>query len=147
MQATFFALFINSNPSFIQVGWEPGLFTTLVMVLTQVAGIAFTMWLGERMTEVGVGNGISLIITSGIIAAYPREIAATAQLLRTEAVQLTSLLAFIAVIVATIAGIVYVYQAERRVPVTYARARAARPDRRVGRDRPPGCPSRSTRRA
>ncbi len=123
VQATFFALFINSNPSFIQVGWEPGLFTTLVMVLTQVAGIAFTMWLGERMTEVGVGNGISLIITSGIIAAYPREIAATAQLLRTEAVQLTSLLAFIAVIVATIAGIVYVYQAERRVPVTYARAR------------------------
>lgn len=123
VQATFFALFINSNPSFIQVGWEPGLFTTLVMVLTQVAGIAFTMWLGERMTEVGVGNGISLIITSGIIAAYPREIAATAQLLRTEAVQLTSLLAFIAVIVATIAGIVYVYQAERRVPITYARAR------------------------
>ncbi|ASN81577.1 MULTISPECIES: preprotein translocase subunit SecY [Deinococcus] len=124
LQATFFASFINSNASYIAVGWEPGLFTILVMVLTQVAGIAFTMWLGERMTEVGIGNGISLIITAGIIAAYPREIAATAELLRTDAVQLTAIIAFVAVIIATIAGIVYVYQGERRVPVTYARARS-----------------------
>ncbi|MFC4424787.1 preprotein translocase subunit SecY [Deinococcus navajonensis] len=123
MQALFFSLYINSNPSFIAVGWDPGLFTVLVMVLTQVAGIAFTMWIGERMTEVGVGNGISLIITAGIIAAYPREIAATAELFRTDAVTLMPLLAFVAVIILTIAGIVYVYQAERRVPVTYARAR------------------------
>ncbi|ACO46863.1 preprotein translocase subunit SecY [Deinococcus deserti] len=123
LQALFFSLYINSNPSFIAVGWEPGLFTILVMVLTQVAGIAFTMWIGERITEVGVGNGISLIITAGIIAVYPTEIANTAELFRTDAVQLMPLLAFIAVIIATIAGIVYVYQAERRVPVTYARAR------------------------
>ncbi|MFC4637976.1 preprotein translocase subunit SecY [Deinococcus hohokamensis] len=123
MQALFFSLYINSNPSYIAVGWEPGLFTVLVMVLTQVAGIAFTMWIGERMTEVGVGNGISLIITAGIIAAYPREVAATAELFRTDAVTLMPLLAFVAVIILTIAGIVYIYQAERRVPVTYARAR------------------------
>ncbi|GGK41492.1 protein translocase subunit SecY [Deinococcus malanensis] len=123
LQALFFSLYINSNPSFIAVGWEPGLFTILVMVLTQVAGIAFTMWIGERITEVGVGNGISLIITAGIIAVYPTEIANTAELFRTDAVQLMPLLAFIAVIIATIAGIVYIYQAERRVPVTYARAR------------------------
>lgn len=123
IQATFFALYITSNPAFIAVGWDPGVFTILVMVLTQVAGVAFTMWLGERLTEVGIGNGISLIITSGIIAVYPREIAATAQLLRSEETSLLSIVAFIAVILVTIAGIVYVYQAERRVPVTYARAR------------------------
>ncbi|MHA0033551.1 preprotein translocase subunit SecY [Deinococcus sp. PESE-13] len=123
VQALFFSLYITSNPSFIAVGWDPGLFTVLVMVLTQVAGIAFTMWIGERITEVGIGNGISLIITAGIIAVYPREIAATAQLLRSEQTTLLSILAFIAVILVTIAGIVYIYQAERRVPVTYARAR------------------------
>lgn len=124
VQALFFSLYITSNPSFLAPGWDPGVFTLVVMVLTQVAGIAFTMWIGERITDVGVGNGISLIITAGIIAVYPREIAATAQLLRTDQVQILSLVAFVAVILVTIAGIVYVYQAERRVPVTYARARA-----------------------
>ncbi|MBZ9751297.1 preprotein translocase subunit SecY [Deinococcus sp. HMF7620] len=125
VQALFFALYINANPSFIAVGWTPGLFTIIVMVLTQVAGVAFTMWLGERMTEVGVGNGISLIITAGIIAMYPGEIANTAALVRADpdGNWLLRLLAFGAVVLVTIAGIVYVYQAERRVPVTYARAR------------------------
>ncbi|WP_102127889.1 preprotein translocase subunit SecY [Deinococcus planocerae] len=127
LQALFFSLYITSNPAFIAVGWDPGLFTVLVMVLTQVAGIAFTLWIGERITEVGVGNGISLIITAGIIANYPREIAATGQLFRTEQVSLLQILAFAAVILVTIAGIVYVYQGERRVPVTYARARGGAP--------------------
>ncbi|WP_104991188.1 preprotein translocase subunit SecY [Deinococcus sp. NW-56] len=126
-QALFFSLYITSNPQFIAVGWDPGLFTILVMVLTQVAGIAFTLWIGERITEVGVGNGISLIITAGIIANYPREIAATGELFRTEQVSLLQILAFAAVILVTIAGIVYVYQGERRVPVTYARARGGAP--------------------
>ncbi|MBX8466137.1 MULTISPECIES: preprotein translocase subunit SecY [unclassified Deinococcus] len=124
VQAVFFSLYITSQPQFLAPGWDGGFFTLFVMVLTQVAGIAFTMWIGERITDVGVGNGISLIITAGIIAVYPREIAATAQLLRTDQVQILSLVAFAAVILLTIAGIVYVYQAERRVPVTYARARA-----------------------
>lgn len=132
VQALFFSLFVTSNASYVAVGWTPGLFTVLVMVLTQVAGIAFTMWIGERITEVGVGNGISLIITVGIISAYPREIAATAQLFRTDQVQLLSLLAFIAIILVTIAGIVYVYQGERRVPVTYARARGGAPTAAAG---------------
>lgn len=135
VQATFFAAMINSNPSYIAVGWEPGLFTTMVMVLTQIAGIAFTMWIGERITEVGIGNGISLIITAGIIANYPREIAATAALLRNETISVLSVVAFAAAILVTLAGIVYVYQAERRVPITYARARggAAGDARAAGR--------------
>lgn len=127
LQATFFSAYINSNPQFIAVGWDPGLFTTLVMVLTQVAGIAFTMWLGERITEVGVGNGISLIITAGIIARYPFEIRSTAALLQNDQISILSIVAFAAAILVTIAGIVYVYQAERRVPVTYARARGGAP--------------------
>lgn len=135
VQATFFAAMINSNPSYIAVGWEPGLFTTLVMVLTQVAGIAFTMWIGERITEVGIGNGISLIITAGIIARYPFEIKSTAALLQNETISVLSVVAFAAAILVTLAGIVYVYQAERRVPITYARARggAAGDARAAGR--------------
>lgn len=123
LQAGFFSFYINSNPQFVAIGWEPGLFTILIMMLTQVAGIALAMWLGERITEVGIGNGISLIITAGIIARYPFEIKNTADLLKNDQVSILSLVAFVAAILVTIAGIVYVYQAERRVPVTYARAR------------------------
>lgn len=125
LQATVFSLFVTSSAANIAVGWAPGLFTLLVMVLTQVAGIAFTMWLGERITEVGMGNGISLIITSGIIARYPAEIAATAQLFKQGQISILSILAFIVMTLIVMAGIVYVYQAERRVPVQYARARSA----------------------
>lgn len=132
VQATAFSLYIvnGSNHQFVAVGWDPGLFTILVMVLTQVAGIAFAMWIGERITEVGVGNGISLIITSGIVARYPFEIKSTADLVRASPDDnwVLRLLAFVAAVLVTIVGIVYVYQAERRVPVTYARARGGAPN-------------------
>lgn len=133
-QSLFLALFLTSNPQFIAVGWTPSLFTVLMIVLTQVAGIALTLFIGERITEVGIGNGISLIITAGIVGAYPAQIAATAELFRSGQVTLLPLLGFIAIVVATIIGIVYVYQAERRVPITYARARggAAGTGRRAG---------------
>ncbi|WP_291426309.1 preprotein translocase subunit SecY [Deinococcus sp.] len=127
LQATFFSLYIvnANNHQFVAVGWDPGLFTIIVMVLTQVAGIAFAMWIGERITEVGIGNGISLIITAGIIARYPVEFKSTADLVRASPDDnwVLRLLAFAVSILITIVGIVYVYQAERRVPVTYARAR------------------------
>ncbi|AWN22099.1 preprotein translocase subunit SecY [Deinococcus irradiatisoli] len=134
VQATIFSLFVSSSPANIAVGWTPGLFTLLVMVLTQVAGIAFTMWIGERITEVGLGNGISLIITAGIIARYPTEVGATAELFRQGNLSVLSILAFIAITVLVIVAIVYVYQAERRVPVQYARARGGTPQGGSGRN-------------
>ncbi|WP_161883352.1 preprotein translocase subunit SecY [Deinococcus alpinitundrae] len=134
VQATVFSLFVSSNPANIAVGWTPGLFTLLVMVLTQVAGIAFTMWIGERITEVGLGNGISLIITAGIIARYPTEIGATATLFRQGNLSVLSILAFVAITILVIVAIVYVYQAERRVPVQYARARGGTPQGGSGRN-------------
>ncbi|MFC4456604.1 preprotein translocase subunit SecY [Deinococcus sonorensis] len=121
VQATIFSVLFTRDAGNLAPGWDPGLFTILVMVLAQVAGIAFTMWLGERITEVGVGNGISLIITAGIIARYPPEIANTAKLMQAGNLTLFPLLGFILVTLLVIAGIVYVYQAERRVPVQYAR--------------------------
>ncbi|AZI42795.1 preprotein translocase subunit SecY [Deinococcus psychrotolerans] len=127
VQATVFSLFVSSNAANIAVGWTPGLFTLLVMILTQVAGVAFAMWIGERITEVGIGNGISLIITLGIIARYPTEIGATATLFREGNLGILSIVAFLAIIIVVVVGIVYVYQAERRVPVQYARARGGTP--------------------
>ena len=121
VQAIVFSVLVTQNPSNLAVGWDQGAFTILVMVLTQVAGIAFTMWLGERITEVGVGNGISLIIMAGIVARYPTEIAATAQLFRQDQVSLLQLVIFVVILLAVIVGIVFVYQGERRVPVQYAR--------------------------
>lgn len=122
-QALFFSLYIVSNPSLLAIGWDPNFFTVLVMVITQIAGVAMTLWIGERITEVGVGNGISLIIVAGIIGAYPAEIMATLQLFRNEQITLLPLIAFVGVILLTMAGIVAVHTAERRVPITYARAR------------------------
>ena len=121
VQATIFSIIVSRDAANIAPGWDPGLFTILVMVLTQVAGIAFAMWLGERITEVGLGNGISLIIMAGIIARYPTEISNTAQLFRSGNLGILPLLLFVLVTLAVIAGIVYIYQAERRVPVQYAR--------------------------
>ncbi|PYE48134.1 preprotein translocase subunit SecY [Deinococcus yavapaiensis] len=122
VQALIFSVYIiNSNPQALSPGWGPTFDTVLIMVLTQVAGIAFTMWLGERITEIGLGNGISLIIFAGIVSRYPIEISSTAELLRTGAVSALAIVAFVAILLIVIGGIVFVYQGERRVPVQYAR--------------------------
>jgi len=123
LQAFFFAIAViqADGGRYLAPGWAPGLELTLIVVLTQVAGVAFTMWLGERITEVGIGNGISLIIFAGIVASYPFEISATVQLLRTGSISVLAIVAFLVISIAVIAGIVYIHQAERRVPVQYAR--------------------------
>lgn len=123
VQALFFSLaFVQADGGrFLLPGWAPGFELTLIIVLVQVAGVAFTVWLGERITEVGIGNGISLIIFAGIVASYPREIVATAEVLRTGAVSVLAVVAFAAILLVTVAAVVFVYQAERRIPVQYAR--------------------------
>jgi preprotein translocase subunit SecY len=106
----------------VRVGWGesiPLLYT--IVVLTQVAGIAITMWLGERITEYGIGNGTSLIIFAGIVVRFPIEIQQTIALMNTGQVTLLGVLLFFALIVAQIAAIVLVQQGERRIPVQYAR--------------------------
>ena len=64
---------------------DPGVFFRLTTVITLVAGTIFLMWLGEQITQRGIGNGISLIIFSGIVAEIPRALAATFELGRTGA--------------------------------------------------------------
>lgn len=107
--------------AFLLPGWEPGWFFRITVVLTQVAGIAFTLWLGERISEIGIGNGVSLIIFAGIVNRFPHVFQEIYQLFQQGTVSLLSISAFFAIILAVIAGIVFVQQAERRVPVQYAR--------------------------
>lgn len=102
-------------------GWSPGPFLWLVVVVTQVAGIAILLWLAERITEYGVGNGTSMIIMGGIVASWLPQIIQTFGLVRTGEINLIALILFFAFVVAAFAGMAAVQQSERRIPVQYAR--------------------------
>ena len=104
---------------------DPGLFFRLVTVVTLMSGTVFLMWLGEQITARGIGNGISLIIMSGIVANLPHALAATLELGRTGALSPVFILLFLAVSVAVVAFIVFMERAQRRILVQY-------PKRQVG---------------
>jgi preprotein translocase subunit SecY len=98
---------------------DAGLFTTLVNVLVIAGGSLLLMWIGELITEFGVGNGVSLIIFAGIVATLPTTIS---QLLFSYDVsQIPLYLGFILVGILITAGVVVVTEAERPIPITYAR--------------------------
>lgn len=104
---------------------DPGIFFRATTVITLVGGTVFLMWLGEQITSRGVGNGISLIIFSGIVAELPRALAGTLELGRQGAIS-TAIILFLAVmVIAVIMGIVFVERAQRRLLVQY-------PKRQVG---------------
>jgi len=90
-------------------------------VITLTAGTAFIMWLGEQITERGIGNGISLIIFAGIVAGAPAAIGATMELVRAGTMNIFLLLALAVFMVAVVAFIVFVEQGQRRIPVQYAK--------------------------
>lgn len=110
---------------------DPGLFFRLTTTITIVGGTVFLMWLGEQITERGVGNGISLIITAGIIAELPRAFVSTLELGRTGALSTALLLLIIAIVVGVITFIVFMERAQRRVLIQY-------PKRQVGATRMAG---------
>jgi len=98
---------------------DPGLFFRLVTMVTLTGGTVFLMWLGEQITQRGVGNGISLIIFAGIVANLPHALAATLELGRTGAISSVMILFFLVMAVAVIAFIVFMERAQRRVLVQY----------------------------
>lgn len=96
-----------------------GLFPFLVNLITIVAGSMLLMWIGELISEYGIGNGVSLLIFAGIVASFPTQFS---QLLFSfDSTQMPMYLAFIGAGLATIAAVVYVTEAERPIPVTYAK--------------------------
>lgn len=98
----------------------PTAFIVLSMI-TLAAGTAFIMWLGEQMTERGIGNGISLIIFAGIVARMPSALGSTVQLVQTGDMGFLILLLLLAIMIAVIGIIVFVERGQRRIPVQYAK--------------------------
>ena len=93
----------------------------ILSMITLTAGTAFIMWLGEQITERGIGNGISLIIFAGIVARLPSALGQTVQLVQTGDLGFLVLLLLIAIMVGVIAVIVFVERGQRRIPVQYAK--------------------------
>ena len=104
-----------------QVVLHPGWFFRFLTVVTLTTGTAFIMWLGEQISERGIGNGISLIIFAGIVVGLPHAILATVQDLMTGNIGMIALVFLLALMVAVVAAIVFVERAQRRIPVQYAR--------------------------
>lgn len=100
---------------------NPGTGFTLLTILSLTAGTAFIMWLGEQITERGIGNGMSLIIFAGIIAGLPQGAYQTLQLASEEVLKPLTLLLLLAFAVAMVAVVVFVERGQRRIPVQYAK--------------------------
>jgi preprotein translocase subunit SecY len=93
----------------------------ILTVITLTAGTAFLMWLGEQITERGIGNGISLIIFAGIVARFPSAVAKTFQLVRHDELSAFFMLLVLALMIAVVGAIVFVERGQRRIPVQYAK--------------------------
>jgi preprotein translocase subunit SecY len=103
---------------------NPGVSFTLMTMLTLTTGSAFIMWLGEQITERGVGNGMSLLIFAGIVVGLPRAVADLIDKIKTDAwgaFTAPAMLILIGLMIVVVAFIVYVERSERRIPVQYAK--------------------------
>ena len=99
----------------------PGWSFRLMTVITLTAGTAFIMWLGEQITERGIGNGISLIIFAGIVARMPNAIAGTYELFRVGQMNIITILFLMILMVLVVAVIIFVETGQRRLSVQYAK--------------------------
>ena len=100
---------------------SPGWSFRLMTVITLTAGTAFIMWLGEQMSEKGIGNGISLIIFAGIVARIPTAILSSIRLLKSGQLSLFVVLLVLALMFFVIAAVVFVERGQRRLPIHYAK--------------------------
>lgn len=104
-------------PVVLEAGWA----FRLITILTLTAGTVFLMWLGEQMTEKGIGNGISMIIFAGIVAGLPSAIFNTVRLMQAGEITLFLLIFILAFMIAILAFIVFMERGQRRVPIHYAK--------------------------
>jgi len=110
-----------SSPGGAAVVIHPGLAFKLVTVITLTAGTAFIMWLGEQITERGIGNGISLIIFAGIVANIPSAVGNSFRLLSTGEMRIFAIVVLLVLMIIVVAFIIFVEQGQRRIPVQYAK--------------------------
>jgi preprotein translocase subunit SecY len=117
VQATFMANTMRANGVF----YDTSMAYLIFVVLAMVAGTMFLMWLGEQITDRGIGNGVSLIIFIGIVLRYPTYVAQTYSSASQGGVSLLNLVLYILVAIIIMVSIVFLYQGQRRVPVQQAR--------------------------
>jgi preprotein translocase subunit SecY len=121
IQSLTIASTLQSQPNLV---YHPGIGFVLMTILTLTTGSAFIMWLGEQISERGIGNGMSLIIFTGIVVGLPRGILDLYEKARTQAfgpLTILGLIFLVALMVAVIAFIVFVEGGQRRIPVQYAK--------------------------
>lgn len=107
-----------ANGQFIQT---PGWGFRLTTVITLSAGTAFIMWLGEQITERGIGNGISLIILAGIVARLPHAIMTSFTLIKAGELSIFFILLLLVLMVLVVGGIIFMERGQRKIPVQYAK--------------------------
>ena len=116
----------NQSASGVPVVLSPGLPFVFITAVSLVCGTVFLMWLGEQVTERGIGNGISIIIFSGIVAGLPSAIGGTLELARTGEMSALSIIALFAIAVAVTALVVFVERGQRRITINYAKRQEGR---------------------
>jgi preprotein translocase subunit SecY len=124
MQSLGIAIALQKGSSGVQYVLHPGVPFILMTMLTLTTGSVFIMWLGEQITERGVGNGMSLLIFAGIVVGLPRGVAEMADKIKTAAwgpFTPFAMLLLVVVMILVVAFIVYVERSERRIPVQYAK--------------------------
>ena len=117
-QALGIAIALESQPGLVL---DPGLAFRLTTVVTLVSGTMFLMWLGEQITERGIGNGISIIIFSGIVAGLPHAVGSTLELARTGAFSIPLVFFLFAATILVTALVVFVERGQRKITVNYAK--------------------------
>ena len=128
IQSTGIALFLEktTTPGGAALVPNPGWAFRLLTILTLTTGCAFIMWLGEQISERGIGNGISLIIFAGIVVGLPAAVAGTLSGIRSNELSLIGILVLVVFMVLVVAFIVYMERAQRRIPVQYAKRMVGR---------------------
>lgn len=100
---------------------NPGWAFRLMTMITMTSGTAFIMWLGEQITERGIGNGISLIIFAGIVARFPNAIVSTVSLIRAGELHILLMLLVVVMMLVVIGIIVFMERGQRKIPIQYAK--------------------------
>ena len=124
VQSLGYAIFLERQTEIaggLPLVYEPGWWFRLGVMLTLTTGTMFIMWLGEQITERGIGNGMSLIIFAGIVVNFPSAVAATIEQLQTGQIGLLTMALLVALMVGVVAAIIYVERGHRRITVQYAK--------------------------
>lgn len=121
IQAIGISFYLRNIQAPVPVIPDPSFFTMFTIVITLTAGTAFLMWLGEQITDKGIGNGISILIFVSIVSRFPSAVHQTIVRWSAGTINFFSILLFLALALVIVAAVIYIQQGERRIPVQYSK--------------------------